>query len=113
MPIFENYTENGKLIQSSHELLSEKNIERYIEQYGIERAKGYLDALIDLSQSVMDCTNKFEEQPNHEIVEQPVPEHILREKIQDLYFGFHDSMMLVEKAVENATVAAGRKPDWT
>ena len=106
MPIFKDFAENGELLQSRHESLNSANIERYIKQYGVERVKGYLDALIDLCGMIGECTSKFEDRPN-EIIEVHLPENVLREKVQDLYLDVQDSITLVEETVEKANSCAG------
>ncbi|MFT3909731.1 MAG: hypothetical protein QM737_09930 [Ferruginibacter sp.] len=52
MPVFNDFSENGELLGTNQQILSEKNFERYLKQFGKERAEGYLDALIDITNQV-------------------------------------------------------------
>jgi hypothetical protein len=54
---------------------------------------------------VVHCTSTFEEGPNSELKEVPVPEGVLRDRIDDLYNNFGDSVSLIEKAIETAKSA--------
>lgn len=48
MPIFNDFDENGKLVEKRIEALSQDNFERYLAQYGSERTEGYKDAMEDM-----------------------------------------------------------------
>jgi hypothetical protein len=48
MPIFNDYSETGKLLSTRNEMLTEKNVERYIAEHGQERLDGYLDCVRDI-----------------------------------------------------------------
>lgn len=110
MPIFKDFSENGKLLDSRHEILNVSNIERYIKEHGIERAKGYIDALIDISSPVNDCANEKQTQPGGDITEVPRSEEDMRERIQELYFSFGDTITLVESAVEKIVSRTRMEP---
>lgn len=52
MPIFNDYSPDGKLLQSREEPLTAENFDRYVKENGHEMAKGYLDALEDVTNAI-------------------------------------------------------------
>ncbi|MBO9565735.1 MAG: hypothetical protein J7621_23365 [Niastella sp.] len=52
MPVFNDFSENGDLLQTREEPLNAGNLERYIKEYGIEKAKIYLDAVKDFNKQL-------------------------------------------------------------
>lgn len=49
MTIFKDFSEEGKHLSTRDVSVTEENLKRYIEEYGIERAMGYLDAINDMN----------------------------------------------------------------
>lgn len=52
MPVFKSYTQDGKVIDSVDEPLNEGNIDRFIAEYGEEKAKIYFEALADFTSQI-------------------------------------------------------------
>ncbi|MBE9602645.1 hypothetical protein [Pedobacter sp. MC2016-24] len=52
MPVFKNYTEDGRLMNEFSEPLNEKNIDRFISEYGQERAKMYISILAEFTNEI-------------------------------------------------------------
>jgi len=50
MPIFKKYDENGKQIGTFQEQLTEQNFDKFVEEYGQDKAIGYLDAIEEMSE---------------------------------------------------------------
>ena len=50
MPVFKDFGENGELLSECSEPLNKNNLERYIKENGVEKARGYLDALDDIQE---------------------------------------------------------------
>ena len=49
MPTFNNYSSEGKLLQSVTEPLSESNVSRYIAEYGEEKFQLYLEIMSEFT----------------------------------------------------------------
>lgn len=49
MPIFEDYSQNGELLQVRYETLNDDNFIRYLKVNGMEQTQGYLYALENLN----------------------------------------------------------------
>lgn len=49
MPVFKDFAENGDLLQSRDEPLNAENFSRYVQENGVEKAQGYLEALNDIT----------------------------------------------------------------
>ena len=60
MPVFKNYSQDGRLIESVNEPLSEKNVERFIAEYGEEKARIYLEALADFTKDMKELLRPSE-----------------------------------------------------
>jgi hypothetical protein len=58
MTIFNDYAENGELLQTRDEPVSAENLERYIKEHGIEKAQGYLEAVRDMTKLLQNCLEK-------------------------------------------------------
>ena len=54
MSLLKNFDETGKEIGSEDVSITETNFQKYIEQYGPERAAGYRDAVADIMNSLWD-----------------------------------------------------------
>ena len=52
MPIFNDYSPAGELIESRDEILSPANHKRYLTEFGIEQTKGYIEATSDLVKAI-------------------------------------------------------------
>lgn len=52
MPIFNDYDNDGKLLQTRQELLNVESLPRYINENNIDRAKGYIDCLEDMQKAL-------------------------------------------------------------
>ena len=68
MPLFNNYSADGKLLSSVQEPLSEKNIERFILEQGEEKAKIYLEAMADFTadmEDILRSNGRFAPQTPH------------------------------------------------
>lgn len=50
-----DFIDNGQSIFDRSEHLTDANFQAYIEKYGIDRAKGYLDAIADINKVLVDA----------------------------------------------------------
>jgi hypothetical protein len=49
MPIFKDYGEKGELLQEQYEGLNTDNLPKYADQNSIDRVRGYVDCLEDIT----------------------------------------------------------------
>lgn len=67
MPIFEDYSKNGELLQLRDEPLTEINFTRYAKVEGKEKAEGYLEGLDDFLHEIGPLCSRDKEYYTHDI----------------------------------------------
>jgi hypothetical protein len=57
MPVFNDYSAEGKLLSTRKEPLSEKNFERFVKEHSLEYVQGFLAGLMEYMNESIEITN--------------------------------------------------------
>jgi hypothetical protein len=81
MPIFKDYDANGNLLEVRQEPLTIKNINRFINEYGAEKARVYLEAIKEFTDEIYGIIYPLKGQDHVEATQ-----HFVKKDARELYY---------------------------